>query len=86
MEHGHLPQALITFELNTRLYLQSDNVYNGYSDALKESGYKAAAIAMYLKSLAINPKNEDSSKAFTGQLTTKTEQRNISPVDIPTGL
>ena len=64
MEHGHLPQALITFELNTRLYPQSDNVYNSYGDALLESGDKAAAIAMYRKSLEINPKNEDSIKAL----------------------
>ena len=70
MEHGHLPQALITFELNTRLYPQSDNVYNSYGDGLLKSGDKAAAIAMYRKSLEINPGNEDSIKALkeiTGQ-------------------
>lgn len=70
MEHGHLPQALITFELNTRLFPQSDNVYNSYGEGLQESGDKAAAIAMYRKSLDINPKNEDSIKALkvlTGQ-------------------
>jgi len=64
MEHGHLSQALITLELNTRLYPQSDNVYNSYGDALKQSGDKAAAIAMYRKSLEINPKNEDSINAL----------------------
>lgn len=64
MEHEHLPQALITFELNTRLYPQSDNVYNSYGDGLLKSGDKAGAIAMYRKSLEINPKNEDSINAL----------------------
>lgn len=71
MEHGHLPQALVTFELNTRLYPQSDNVYNSYGDGLLKGGDKAGAIAMYRKSLEINPKNEESIKALkalTGQL------------------
>jgi len=70
MEHGHLPQALVMLELNTRLYPQSDNVFNSYGDALKANGDKAGAIAMYRKSLEINPKNEDSInalKAINGQ-------------------
>jgi len=64
LEHKHLPEALTTFKLNTLLYPQSDNVYNSYGDALLESGDKAAAIAMYRRSLDINPKNEDSIKAL----------------------
>ena len=70
MEHGHLSEALITFELNTRLYPQSDNVFNSYGDGLLKSGDKTGAIAMYRKSLEINPNNEDSVKALkaiTGQ-------------------
>ncbi|MBD2705191.1 serine hydrolase [Spirosoma sp. BT702] len=64
LEHKHLSEALTTLKLNTRLYPQSDNVYNSYGEALLESGDKPGAIAMYRKSLAINPKNEDSLKAL----------------------
>jgi tetratricopeptide (TPR) repeat protein len=64
MEHKHMPEALTTFKLNTELFPKSDNVYNSYGDGLAESGDKASAIAMYKKSLEINPKNEDSSKAL----------------------
>jgi CubicO group peptidase (beta-lactamase class C family) len=64
LEHKHLPEALTTFKLNTILYPESDNVFNSYGDALAESGDKAAALAMYRRSLEINPKNEDSIKAL----------------------
>ena len=70
LEQKRLPEALTAFKLNTVLYPQSDNVYNSYGDGLLESGDKAAAIAMYRKSLEINPKNEESIKALkmiTGQ-------------------
>lgn len=57
-------QGLETLKVNCLLYPESDNVYNSYGEALAKTGKKADAIAMYRRSLAINPKNEDSEKAL----------------------
>jgi CubicO group peptidase (beta-lactamase class C family) len=64
MEKHHLPEALTSFELNTRLYPGSDNVFSSYGDGLRENGEKEKAIVMYKRSLALNPGNEDSMKAL----------------------
>jgi len=42
----------------------SSDAFNSYAEALAKIGKKEDAIAMYRKSLALNPKNEDSEKAL----------------------
>jgi len=59
-----LPMALETLKVNCLLYPMSDNVYNSYGEALAKAGRKLDAISMYQKSLALNPRNEDSQKAL----------------------
>ncbi|WP_121197756.1 serine hydrolase domain-containing protein [Mucilaginibacter gracilis] len=61
-------QALETLKVNCLLYPESDNVYNSYGEALAKAGRKEDAIAMYRRSLAINPKNEDSQQALQALL------------------
>ncbi|WP_129716176.1 hypothetical protein [Pedobacter sp. SYP-B3415] len=61
-------QGLETLKINCLLFPQSDNVYNSYGEALAGAGKKCDAIAMYRKSLVINPKNEDSKKALQALL------------------
>ncbi|MGZ3873337.1 MAG: serine hydrolase [Mucilaginibacter sp.] len=63
-----LAQALETLKVNCLLYPESDNVYNSYGEALAKAGRKEDAIAMYRRSLAINPKNEDSQQALQALL------------------
>lgn len=52
--------------LRAALYLfpKSDNLYDSYGELLAKSGKKEEAIIMYKKSIAINPKNENSIKAL----------------------
>lgn len=52
----HITLALETFKLNTLLF-HSANSYDSYADALREAGCNEDAIAMYQKSLAMNPNN-----------------------------
>ncbi|WP_338875181.1 serine hydrolase [Spirosoma sp. SC4-14] len=58
MSQGQLNEALGVFKLNVYLYPQRWNVYDSYGEALFRSGQKDAAIAMYKKSIALNPNNQ----------------------------
>lgn len=64
LENNRKSESLVTFELGTRWFPHSDNMFNSYGEALASSGKKLDAIDMYRKSLAINPKNEDSKQAI----------------------
>lgn len=57
---GRLPEALVTFRENARLFPASDNALNSYAEALEAAGDMAAAREMYARSLALNPDNTDS--------------------------
>lgn len=57
MWDGHYTPALEALKLNTLLYPNQWNTYDSYAEALWLSGKKEAAIAMYRKSLALNPDN-----------------------------
>jgi CubicO group peptidase (beta-lactamase class C family) len=58
MSRGQLKQALELFKLNLHLYPASWNVYDSYGEALFRNGQKAEALAMYQKSVAMNPHNK----------------------------
>jgi CubicO group peptidase (beta-lactamase class C family) len=64
LENGQVAQALATFEENTRLFPESDNVFNSYGEGLQQAGDLSAARDMYLRSLALNPENRDSRAAL----------------------
>jgi len=49
--------ALEVFKLNTLLFPGSANAYDSYAEGLMNAGLNAQAIAMYKKSLALNPAN-----------------------------
>ncbi len=61
---GHQQWSLETFKLNTFLDPHNFNTYDSYGEALLESGHKADAVHMYLRSLELNPTSEDGIKAM----------------------
>jgi CubicO group peptidase (beta-lactamase class C family) len=56
---GHKELALEVFKLATFIFPLSFNTYDSYAQLLRDSGRKKDAIAMYKKSLELNPKNHD---------------------------
>lgn len=63
--------SLETFKINTLLFPNSFNVYDSYAEALNANGKRDEAIAMYQKSIAMNPKNEGGKKMLKQILATK---------------
>jgi len=53
---GHVELSLEVFKVNTLLY-HSANSYDSYAEALMRSGKKEEAIAMYRKSILLDPNN-----------------------------
>jgi CubicO group peptidase (beta-lactamase class C family) len=64
LDDGRPQQALEILKINTLLFPESFNVYDSYAEVLLKAGKKDAAIAMYKKSLALNPKNEGAKKVL----------------------
>ncbi len=62
LESGDIPQAIAIFELNTKLYPESFNVYDSYGEVLLAADRKEEALAMYKKSVEINPENTNGIK------------------------
>ncbi|MEZ0541364.1 serine hydrolase [Fibrella arboris] len=61
---NHNELCLEVFKLNTLLYPKSGNTYDSYAMALAHTNRKEEAIAMYRKSIALWPANEDGKKAL----------------------
>jgi len=61
---GHQNLALEVFKINTLMFFISVNTYDSYAEGLKEIGKKQEAIAMYQKSIAMDPNNEDGKQAL----------------------
>ncbi|MVM33078.1 serine hydrolase [Spirosoma sp. HMF4905] len=59
MARRQLNEALGIFKLNVNLYPKSWNVYDSYGEALLKNGQKEDAIAMYKKSIELNPDNQN---------------------------
>ncbi|QDK82780.1 serine hydrolase [Spirosoma sp. KCTC 42546] len=59
MARRQLQEALGIFKLNVSLYPKSWNVYDSYGEALLKNGQKDEAIAMYKKSIELNPDNQN---------------------------
>jgi CubicO group peptidase (beta-lactamase class C family) len=62
LANGYLTQSLETFKVNTLLFPKSANVYDSYAEALAQNGNKDAAVAMYRKSILMDPTNENGKK------------------------
>jgi CubicO group peptidase (beta-lactamase class C family) len=60
----HLLLALEVFKVNTLLFPKSFNVFDSYAEALLKAGKKNLAIAMYQKSVALNPQNKGGKAAL----------------------
>lgn len=53
----HIPEAIALFKLNVEMYPAGFNTYDSLAEAYMVQGDRAAAIANYRKSLALNPDN-----------------------------
>ncbi len=53
----HVPKAIALFKLNVEMYPSGFNTYDSLAEAYMTQGDRAAAIANYRKSLALNPGN-----------------------------
>jgi CubicO group peptidase (beta-lactamase class C family) len=62
--NGQPQLALEALQLNTLLYPASWNVYDSYAEALWQNGKKEEAIAMYRKSIQMNPDNKGGKEAL----------------------
>ncbi|RAJ08641.1 CubicO group peptidase (beta-lactamase class C family) [Chitinophaga skermanii] len=58
-------QGLKVLALNTILFPNSANVYDSYAGALKHLGKRQEAMAMFGKSLTLNPKNTNAQKQLS---------------------
>lgn len=61
---GKVDEAIQVFELNTKLFPESFNVWDSLGEAYAKAGKKELAIQNYEKSVQINPKNESGIKAL----------------------
>jgi glyoxylase-like metal-dependent hydrolase (beta-lactamase superfamily II) len=59
LQHEKVAEATAMFRINVDLYPESWNVYDSLGEALLAAGDQEEAIAMYEKSLQINPENEN---------------------------
>ncbi|KIO78676.1 beta-lactamase [Pedobacter lusitanus] len=64
MSKNQLKEATEIFKLNVHLYPQSWNTYDSYGEALLKGGFRAEAISMYKKSVALNPDNGHGKKVL----------------------
>lgn len=60
----HITDALEVLKLNTIFFPQRFNTYDSYGEALAFTGKKPEAIAMYQKSLELNPQNKGGKEAL----------------------
>lgn len=64
-EEQKLEEAIKVLKLNAQLYPEIWSIYNYLGDIYAELGNKQLAIKNYERSLQLNPRNEDGSKALT---------------------
>ena len=57
MGDGNLVDAIKLFELNTKLFNKSSNVYDSLAEAYMNNGERSLAIELYNRSLELNPNN-----------------------------
>ena len=62
LQKGDTDGAIRFFDLNTRLFPASSNVWDSLGEAYMRSGRRKEAIANYRKALAIDPHNANAEK------------------------
>ena len=60
----HEKLAVEAFKINTLLFPDSFNTYDSYGEALRIAGKRQEAIAMYQKSIIMNPGNDGGKQAL----------------------
>ncbi|WP_343305973.1 serine hydrolase domain-containing protein [Chitinophaga niabensis] len=68
--------ALEVFKLNTLLFPGSTNAYDSYAEALMNGGLNAQAIAMYKKSLQLDPSNAGARRNLEKLISSKSKILN----------
>jgi pimeloyl-ACP methyl ester carboxylesterase len=66
LEAHHIPEAIALFKLNVEIYPGGFNTYDSLAEAYMAQGDRAAAIANYRKSLALNPDNTNAVQMLKG--------------------
>lgn len=61
---AELEKALQVFKLNTMLFPDSFNTYDSYGEVLLQANRKTEAIEMYMKSIELNPENENAKQVL----------------------
>jgi CubicO group peptidase (beta-lactamase class C family) len=64
-DYYRIEAALEIFKLNCLLFPLSFNTYDSYGEALNKAGKKKEAIALYERSILINPNNKDGIKELS---------------------
>ncbi len=64
LQEGKTAQAVALFRVNAELFPQSWNVYDSLGEALLAAGDAQGAVAMYEKSIALNPENRNGQEAL----------------------
>lgn len=64
-DYYRIDAALEIFKLNCLLFPLSFNTYDSYGEALNKAGKKKEAIALYERSILINPNNKDGIKELS---------------------
>jgi CubicO group peptidase (beta-lactamase class C family) len=61
---NHQSLGMEVFKINTLLFPDGFNTYDSYAEVLRATGKREEAIAMYEKSIALNPNNDDGKAAL----------------------
>ncbi len=64
LDDGYMTEAMEALKINTLLFPDSWNAYDSYAEALARAGKKEEAVAMYKRSIAINPGNQGGKNAL----------------------
>ncbi|MFC0514897.1 serine hydrolase [Mucilaginibacter angelicae] len=65
MSKKRLPDAVVIFEYNTKLFPKSGNVFDSLGEAYYNQGNKPLALLNYKKSLQLDPTNDNAKKIIT---------------------
>lgn len=64
LRNGYVAEALEPFRINVVLHPNDANVYDSYGEALAANGRTTDSIAMYERSLELNPQNDGARRAL----------------------